>query len=191
MFARDPFDLAPTAQRPTRAAWTLFIVGLLFALVCGAVLQRSVRAVQHAREAATAQQEVMLAQKRRDAAAREQAKDPVAVERVRAQQQLQRNLRMSWSGLFDALEGAARKVNGRVSVTALAPAKADADLAQVNITGVALTNDVLLDYVEALQDQSHVKQAALTGQEPAQGVGGAPVVRFHLSLVWQPGGPTQ
>jgi hypothetical protein len=149
------------------------------------VLQRSLHAVQQARQAIASQLEARLAQERREAAAREVAKDPAALERLRAQQQLQRNLRMSWSGLFDALEGAARNVQGRATVTALAPARADADLAQVNITGVALTNDVLLEYVEALQDQPHVKDVTLTSHEPAQNSGTA-VVRFHLLLVWQP-----
>jgi hypothetical protein len=187
MFIRDPFDLAPAAQRPTRAAWVLLASGILFALACAVVLHRSVDAVRHARDVAAARQEAQRAQERREAAARERAKDPVALEKLRAQQQLQRNLRMSWSGMFDALERAARKLEGRVSISSLAPAKAEGDLVQVNITGFALTNDVLLEYVETLQDQAQVKEVVLTSHEPAQS-GAMPAVRFHLSLVWQPTG---
>lgn len=185
LFARDPFDIAPAAQRPTRAAWLLLALSTLFAAFAATMLERSLAAVGRAEEAARAREQAQRVQAQREAAARARANDPATLEQLRAQQQLQRTLRMSWSGLFDALEHAAHKVEGRVTVTSVAPVRTQTNGAEVSIAGLALTNDVLLLYVEALQDEKHVTQATLTSQQLAQ-TGGMPVSRFHLSLEWEP-----
>lgn len=185
MFTSDPLDLAPAAQRPTRAAWLLLGVGLVFALACAMVLQRSAAAVHRALDVAAAQEAARAAQARREAAARARTEDPAALEKLRARQQLQRALRMSWSGFFGALEAAAAKVDGRVSIVSLAPTQAGVE-PRVHVTGLALNTESLLDYVEALEYQPQVKDVMLTAQEPIQS-GGKSVLRFHLSLVWQPG----
>lgn len=185
LFTRDPFDIATAARRPTRAAWWLLALALVFAAVSAALLQRSLVAVHRAQQAIDEQQAAERARSRSSAAARAQAQDPAMLERLRAQQELQRTLRMSWTGLFAALEQAARSVDGRVSVTSLAPAKTTSDGAEVGIVGIASAHDALMDYVEALQNDRHVKEVTLSGQQLSQNAG-MTVTRFHLSLVWNP-----
>ena len=189
MFVRDPFDIAPNASRHTRAGWLALAMGLLFALFCGSMLERSLRAAKQAEESTRKQREALQAQAESTAAARRNQADPAAVERARAQQKLQHILRMSWSGLFDALESAGGQVDGGAAVVSLAPAKTQADAAEVAITAVAVSHQLMLDYVRALQQHPHVSQVQLVTQQPAMNAG-APVVRFQLSILWDPRGQT-
>jgi len=188
MFTPDPFDIAPAAHRPTRAMWLLLSSTLLFVVASAILLERSLDAVHRAQDATAVQQEAERARVRSNAAARALTEDPATLERLRAQREVQGALRMSWSGLFDALERAGAKVDGRVTLTSLAPIKAKPDGAEVGIVGLAYSTDALLDYLDALQSGKQVKEAVLVSQQLAQGSGGANVTRFHISLVWLPKG---
>jgi hypothetical protein len=55
----------------------------------------------------------------------------------------------------------------------------------MSVAGLASDNDVLLQYIEALQDARRVKDVVLTSQQLAQSAG-TTVTRFHLALVWEP-----
>jgi hypothetical protein len=185
MLTRDPFDIAPAAGRPTPAAWVALALGVLFTVASAVTLERSLAARGRAQESARAQEDAKRAEAQRTATARAQANDPVAREKLRAQQQLQGMLRMSWTGLFDSIEQAARKVDGRVTVTSLAPIKTQNEAAEMSLAGLALNTDALLEYIEALQEQKRVRSVTLTSQQLAQS-SGATVTRFHLLLVWEP-----
>jgi Tfp pilus assembly protein PilN len=185
MFVRDPFDVAPGASRHTRASWITLVAGLLFAGGCGMLLQRSHDALRQAEARAQAQQREQQA--RAAAQQRVQQVDPATLDRMRAQQDLQRILRMSWTGLFEALEAAGQQVEGRASVLSLTPARTQADAAEVGITGLAVSNAVLVDYIRALQANPSIRQAQLTMQQPATSAG-VPVVRFQLAVLWDPRG---
>ncbi|MBA2673399.1 PilN domain-containing protein [Ramlibacter sp.] len=188
MFVRDPFDVAPGASRHTRASWLTLIVGLVFAVFCGSLFEQSLQAQRTAEENVRRQRELLDARARKAAAAqRVQPVDAAALEKMRAQQDLQRILRMSWTGLFDALEAAGQQVEGRATVVSLAPSKTQADAAQVNLTGLAVSNTVLVDYIRALEANPYIRQAQLMAQQPAVSAG-APVVRFQLAVLWDPRG---
>jgi hypothetical protein len=187
MFVRDPFDIAPNASRHTRASWLMLLLGVVFALLCAFLLDRSLQAVKQAEETTRKQRDGMQAQARSEAAARVRRADPAALEGARAQQKLQHILRMSWSGLFDALEAAGRQVDGGTTIVSLAPVKTQADAAEVGITGMAVSNQVMLDYIRALGKNPHVLEVNLVTQQPALNAG-APVVRFQLSILWDPRG---
>jgi hypothetical protein len=185
MFVRDPFDIAPDASRHSHASWFALALGVLFAIVGAALLARSMDTVKAARDANRRQQEVGRERAASQAAARLKQSDPAAVERMRAQHKLQQTLRMSWSGLLEALEFAGQQVEGHATVLSLAPIKTQADAAEVGITALALTNQMMLDYMRALQKDPHVREVRLSSQQPAQN-GMTPVVRFQLLLVWDP-----
>lgn len=185
MFVRDPFDVAPGATRHTRVAWLTLAVGLVFMLACGALLERNLNAVRHAEDAGRTQRDLARASAEKEIAARQRSSDPAAVERMRAQQRLQNILRMSWSGLFDALESAGRQVDGGAVILALAPARTQADAAEVGLTGLAVSHQVVVDYIRALETSPGVRQVQLATQQPALS-SGVQVVRFQLSFLWDP-----
>lgn len=187
MFVRDPFDIAPNASRYTRASWLTLVLGLAFMLFCGVLLERGFQAMKQAEEATRKQHELVHAQAESKAAARRTQADPAALERARAQQKLQHILRMSWSGLFDALESAGRKVDGGAVILALAPARTQADAAEVGLTALAISTHVMLEYIRALEGNPHVREVQLVMQQPARNAG-TQVVRFQLSVLWDPRG---
>jgi hypothetical protein len=187
MFVRDPFDIAPNASRHTRASWLTLALGLVFMLLSGVVLDRSVLAMKQAEESTTKQREMLQTQADGKAAARRNQTDPAALARAQAQQKLQHILRMSWSGLFDALESAGRKVDGGTVVLSLAPTRTQADAAEVGVTALAVSSQVMVDYIRALESNAHVREVQLTMQQPAVS-GTAQVVRFQLAILWDPRG---
>jgi Tfp pilus assembly protein PilN len=185
MFLRDPFDIAPGASRHSRASWFVLALGVLFALAGAALLEKSVEAARVAAQANREAQEIARARAANDAAKRLKQSDPAAIERMRAQRKLQQMLRVSWSGLFDALEFAGQQVEGHATVLSLAPVKAQSDRAELSVTALAVSSQVMLDYMRALQKDSHVREVRLSSQQPAQNAG-TPVLRFQLLLLWEP-----
>lgn len=121
------------------------------------------------------------------AAARLKESDPLLLERIREQQKLQHVLRMSWSGLFDALESAGRHVGGRATILSLVPVRTEAGSAQIGITALAVSNQFLVDYIKALERDPHVREVRLAAQRPALN-GGVEVVRFEITVLWEPRG---
>lgn len=187
MFTRDPFDVAPGASRHTRISWLLLIAGLLFAAGCAAVLHSRWQAHQEAQAQWRSVREQRAAQARALATQRTQPADAATQSRLRAQQELAYMLRLSWNSLFDALESAGQQVEGRATVLSLAPARAQADTVDIGITGLAVSEQALLEYLRALQAHPYVRQALLVSQQPAVHAG-APVARFQLTLQWDPRG---
>lgn len=184
MFVRDPFDIAPGASRHTSASWVALALGAIFLVISASLLYRGWQTVKQAEDVGRRAQEAARAQARAHAAARLKADEPLSLERLKEQRKLQQVLRMSWSGLFDALESAGQGAEGRVSVLALTPIKAQADGAEIGITALAASNEILLNYIKALEKEPRVRKVNLSTQQPALH-GKVEVVRFQLFIVWE------
>lgn len=180
----DPFDIAPAARRPTRGAWLAVLTALCFLLSCAFLLDRAIKATDHAQEQSRIRSEILRLQAQRETEARQRASDPVALEKLRAQQEMQQALGMSWSGMLEAFEVAAKSVDASVSLTSITSVKA-ATAAEVRVAGVALSNDSLLRYLKALTEQPLVKDVRLTSHTAGQGAS-APTSRFQLVVTWHP-----
>jgi hypothetical protein len=185
IFAPDPFDIAPGASGPTKAGWLVLALGVLFLGLCTWLLVQSMARLEQAEELGRATRRQLHAQEQASAALREKQSDPAVQEKSRAQRKLRETLGMSWSGLFDALEAAADEVDGGTAVLALVPTRGEAESARVSITALAVSSDVMIEYVDALAQDPHVREVQLLTQQPAAdaGVNG---VRFKIAVVWEP-----
>lgn len=184
-FRNAPFDIAPRAQRFTTAAWRVFGIGLLFLLACTWLLVRTLQELQGAQAAQTSAraEHQTLAEAQRAAQAR--LSDPVVMGKVKAQQRLQQMIRMSWFGLFDALEAAARDVRGGVSLLSLVPSQAQAEATQVRLTAVAANAPIMLEYLRLLRRDPRILSAELNSQQPDDNVGPG-VIRMQITVLWNP-----
>jgi hypothetical protein len=184
-FRHSPFDIAPGARRYTRTAWRVFAAGLLFLLACVWLL---LHAKQELRNAQAAQTDVQAERQAFAAAQRlEQTRlnDPAVMAKTKAQQSLQQMIRMSWFGLFDALETAARDVRGGVSLLSLVPSQAQTEATQVRLTAVAASAPVMLEYLRILRKDPRILSAELNSQQPDENVGPG-VIRMQLTVLWNP-----
>lgn len=184
-FRNAPFDIAPRAQRYTATAWRIFGIGLLFLVACAGLLAYTLQELQSARTAQTSArtEHQVLADAQRAAQARQN--DPLVLEKVKAQHRLQQMIRMSWFGLFDALETAARDVRGGVSLLSLVPSPAQTDATQVRLTAVAANTPVMLKYLRLLRKDPRILSAELNSQQPDENVGPG-VIRMQLTVLWNP-----
>lgn len=184
-FRNAPFDIAPGAQRYTTTAWRIFGFGLLSLVTCAGLLVYTLQELQSARAAQTSvrAERQVLADAQRAAQARQN--DPLVLEKVKAQQRLQQMIRMSWFGLFDALETAARNVRGGVSLLSLVPSPTQAESIQVRLTAVAANTPVMLEYLRLLRKDARILSAELNSQQPDENVGPG-VVHMQLTVLWNP-----
>jgi Tfp pilus assembly protein PilN len=185
MFAPDPFDLAPGAGRHTPAGWIALAAGLLFAALCTVPFLRTVQSLTRAEQVRLEASNALKAKTDAEAAARLAKADPVTLQRIKTQQALQNQLRMSWTSLFDALEAASAGASGGATILSLTPIAPRADAAEIAITAMATSVPVMLTYVRSLQASEHMREVRLTTQQPATS-GGVSTVRFQLSLLWVP-----
>lgn len=184
-FRHSPFDIAPRAQRYTRAAWGVLGAGLLFMLACASLLmyaRQDLRNAQVAQTDAQAERQAFAATQR---LAQARLRDPIVMERTKAQQQLQQLIRMSWFGLLDALEIAAKDVRGGVSLLSLVPSQAQAEATQVRLSAVAVSAPVMLEYLRILRKDPRILSAELNSQQPDENVGPG-VIRMQLTVLWNP-----
>jgi len=181
MLIRDPFDIAPRASRHTPAAWGLLAMSVALAAVSATALARSWAAAADAAAVAVAARNEVEAVARRQASQAAEAARPPSGD-MRARLEIQRILNVSWTGLFEVLEGATKAVDGRVVVSALAPARLRPEGAELSITALAADTDQMLQYLQVMQANLRVKQVQLVSQEKAT-VGGAAVLRFQATLL--------
>lgn len=179
MFLQDPFDIAPHARRHAPSAWLLFAVGMAFAAACAVLFARSWGEARQAQVDLVAARGALKAQARAQSKLAEQ-REPGDV--VRARLELQQVLNLSWSGLFDILEGATKAVEARVTVAALAPVVLRPRGAEIGITGLAATPDAMLLYLQTLQADRRIRQVQLVSQQTAS-AGAASVIRFQATLL--------
>lgn len=181
----DAFNVAPNAPRNTPTSWLVLAVGVTF--LCASVypltasLQAFNTATAISKKAAIALKRQVLERKR---AQQEQA-SPAAQDREKVQNQLRDAARMSWDGLFDALEHAAKEVHAGVSLLALVPGQIHPESTQLTITALAANAPVLLAYIETLKQDAHIQQVEMSTQQPEDKVGPS-VIRFQLKVSWNP-----
>lgn len=184
-FKPTPFDIAPEAPRYTAAAWRTLVAGLLVLLACAWPLARSLQELQRARGERSRAQSELQAQASAQRAARARLDDPVVVEKIKTQQRLQQMVRMSWFGLFDALETAAQEVRGGVSILSLIPSNTQAEAMQIRLTAVAVNAPLMLEYLRVLKKDPRIIAVELSSQQADDNA--APgVIRMQLNISWNP-----
>ena len=182
LVAKDPFDVAPGAARYTRFAWLTCGLGTISALFCAVHLGQNVQAWYRMQDE--------LAQARNTwQAAADLRKSRVASEPAQTTQArlaLQRALRLSWDSLFAVFEEAGQQVDGRASITTLSPVKVrEQGSVEVSVTALAVSPDVMVQYLRALEGRPQVQEVQLVNQQPMTHAG-AQVVRFQAMLLWAP-----
>lgn len=182
-FKRSALDIAPKAQRYTPGAWRFLAVCAFFFALCTVPLVFNWQRLQHVISGRNAMQEELLAQTvaSRSAAARQA--EPATVQRVKAQERLQQMIRMSWFGLFDALETAAQDVRGGVSLLSLTPAATQGDSTQVRLTAIAASAPLMLQYIRGLRRDPRIVSVEITSHQPDDQAGPG-VLRTQLVVVW-------
>lgn len=180
-FSMNPFDVAPDAPRHAPWAWLTLGVGLVIALVCSFQLARTVQSWHQT------ERDLARARAAWELAAQRQSRAPTVetAQSTEAKLALRRVLRLSWSSLFATLESAGQRVQGRAAVTSLSPVKLRDGAIEVSITGLAVSPDIMLQYLRALEGQPQVHDIQLASQQPAT-PGAAEVIRFQAILLWQP-----
>lgn len=174
MTSRDPFDIAPHASRNSVNGWATLVVGATLAFLGGWKLLSGLTQIEAA-ERLTAQGTAMRASR------------SVSTKNVNAtvDQEVARMLRFSWVSLFDALENAARTVDNSATIVSIAPIAARSDDMQVDITGLAVSNAAMLEYLQELGRSPNVRDVRLVKQQPATNAS-AKVVGFQVALTWAP-----
>lgn len=184
-FRAPSFDIAPQAPRYTAAAWKTLGAGVLFLLVCSWPLVYSfqeLKRLEHTQDQTMAQRRLQAETERAELA---RMQDPVTVEKVKAQQRIQQMVRMSWFGLFDALESAAQEVHGGVSLLSLTPTQAQTGQTQVRLTAVAANASLVVEYLRALRRDPRIVAAELSSQQADDNLGPG-VIRVQLNVLWNP-----
>lgn len=184
-FRNPSFDIAPKAPRYTAAAWKTLGAGMLFLLVCSWPLLRTIqelKRLQSAQDQTQAQQRLRAKAQRAELA---RMNEPAALEKIKAQQRIQQMVRMSWFGLFDALEAATQEVRGGVSLLSLTPTQAQAEQTQVRLTALAANAPLMLEYLRALRKDPRIIAAELTSQQTDDNAGPG-VIRMQLTVLWNP-----
>lgn len=180
MLIQDPFDIAPAAQRYTPAAWLLLAVAFGFAAVASTQLLHACEQASAAQDELQQIQRTLRRQEKKAAEAADLAREPGDL--VRARLQLQRVLNVSWSGLFELLEGATKLVDGRVTLSSLAPVRLRPEGAEIGITGLAASSDAMLQYLKFLDAHPQVLQVQLVSRQ-AETLNGAAVLRFQAKVL--------
>lgn len=181
----NQFNVAPGASRHPPMTWVMLAAS---AVVFGVCLYPLSHALGRLNDAKSAQAALIQAMRRDAAEQRKHLADQsntAALEREKIKAQIQDSMRMSWDGVFDALEVAADTVHAGVSIISLAPAKVSASATQLNIAALAANVPIMLAYVDALKKDPRVSQVEITTQQPDEKVGPA-VIRFRISVVLNP-----
>lgn len=183
----DPqrLNLARSGRKHPPLAWVLLGSSALLCVLNLYPLHRSLQALD---EVGAQQREFNKANKRQaDTLRKEKLQNSSlpALERDKAQRQLQDFVHMSWDGIFDALEVAADTVRSGVSIVALVPSKVQPSSIELNITALASNTPIMLAYLRALKSDPRVLQVELATQQPDD-KSGPGVVRFQFNVVCNP-----
>ncbi|MDP1956261.1 MAG: hypothetical protein Q8K71_17500 [Polaromonas sp.] len=173
----SPFEFAPHAARYHPLGWALLLAGVS-ALLAGAAATWD---ANNRVDATRAQQNRALqSQKASQEQSRREAKDPQAVEKLKAQRQLESLLQTPWSLLLDALEASADAVEGRVALLSMSPSTASR---KVELSLVATNYPSMLAYAEAMKDVSGFSNVKISSHQIDERLGPA-AVRFKARASW-------
>lgn len=181
----ERFNLARTTRRHPPVAWVLLGGSALLCLLSLYPLHQSLQAL----DTVGARQREFDRSTQRQADTLRKAKlhnsSLSALERDKAQRQLQEFVHMSWDGIFDALEVATDAVRSGVSIVALVPSRVQPTSIELTITALASNTPIMLAYLKALKSDPRVLQLELATQQPDEKSGPA-VVRFQFTVVCNP-----
>lgn len=178
----SPFEFAPDAARYHPLNWTILVVGILAALA-------GVYKVREAQESLdgvlTQQTRLLRQQKTYSEQAQQAARDPLTLEKFKAQRQLENLLQTPWSLLFDALEVAADVVEGRVTLLSVSPSSSQAGPGsrKVELTLAASSYASMLAYMEAMKEVAGFSDARISSHQVDERIGPT-AMRFRVTAGW-------
>ncbi|MEO8024118.1 hypothetical protein [Polaromonas sp.] len=178
----SPFEFAPDAARYHPLNWTLLAVGISIALA-GAY---RVREAKEGLDGVLAQQTRLLRQQKTySEQAQLAARDPLTMERFKAQRQLESLLQTPWSLLLDALEVAADVVEGRVTLLSVSPSSSQAapPNRRVELTLAASSYASMLAYMEAMKEVAGFSDVRISSHQMDERIGPT-AVRFRVTAGW-------
>ncbi|MDO8777734.1 MAG: hypothetical protein Q7K57_55265 [Burkholderiaceae bacterium] len=178
----SPFEFAPDAARYHPLNWAILMVGILAALA-------GVYMAQDAKESldgVLAQQTRLLRQQRTfSEQAQQAARDPLALERFKAQHQLENLLQTPWSLLLDALEVAADVVEGRVTLLSVSPSSSQVGPVnrRVELTLAASSYASMLAYMDAMKEVADFSDVRISSHQMDERIGPT-AIRFRVTAGW-------
>jgi Tfp pilus assembly protein PilN len=178
----SPFEFAPNATRYHPLNWLILVVG--FAVVLSGIYL--VRQANLQLEGVRFHQTRQLQQQRIHSERAEQAaRDPLTLERYKAQRQLENLLQTPWTLLFDALEVSADVVEGRVTLLSVSPSSAQTGQTnrRVELTVAATSYTAMLAYVDAMKEVAGFTDVRLSSHSMDERIGPA-ALRFRVTAGW-------
>jgi hypothetical protein len=180
-----PFNVARRGPRRAPLVWLLLIIsGVVFAASAYSVWL----ATYQWRDVNARMQDQRDAKIRRDADLRKaklQRNSPLNQDRERDLRRLKELAGLSWEGLFEAIEIAANRVRGGVSLVAMVPSTVKTSMGQVRISALAANSGVMLFYIDELKKDPRITRVELSQQQPEDKLA-TNVVRFQLDVMWDP-----
>lgn len=178
----SPFEFAPQASRYGPLSWAILLAGVCAALT-GVYL---VLGANSRLDQARSQQARLLQQQRTYSEQAQQAeRDPLTLERLKAQGQLETLLQTPWSLLLDALEATADAVEGRVMLLSVAPSVSQMNPAkrEIELTMAASSYAAMLAYMDAMKEVGGFSDVRIKSHQMDDSIGPA-AIRFRLSAGW-------
>lgn len=178
----SPFEFAPDAARYHPLNWAILAVGVLVTLA-GVYMAWDAK---ESLDGILAQQTRLLRQQKTySEQAQQAARDPLTLERFKAQRQLENLLQTPWSLLFDALEVAADVVEGRVTLLSVSPTSSQADPAnrRVELTLAASSYASMLAYMDAMKEVAGFSDVRISSHQVDDRIGPT-AMRFRVTAGW-------
>ena len=178
----SPFEFAPQASRYGPLSWAILLAGVCAALTGVYLVQGANSRLDQARS----QQARLLQQQRAYSAQAQRAeRDPLTLEKLKVQAQLEALLQTPWSLLLDALEATADAVGGRVTLLSVAPSVSQANPVkrEIELTMAASSYAAMLAYVDAMKEAGGFSDVRIKSHQMDESIGPG-AIRFRVSAGW-------
>jgi len=185
--APDFAALNTARHRPRRAPW-VWILLAASTVICAASAYTLWLTSHQWREVNARTQAQRAEQQLRDAELRKQQlerRSAGSLDRERDLRRIKEMAGLSWEGLFEAIEIAANRVRGGVSLVSMVPSTVKASSGQVHIAALAANPGVMLFYIDELKKDHRITRVELSQQQPEEKPATG-VVRFQLEVRWDP-----
>ncbi len=178
----SPFEFAPDAARFHPLNWAILIGGLSTALLG---LSMVWGANERLDGTLTQQTRLLQQQKTYSERAQQAARDPLTLERFKAQRQLENLLQTPWSLLFDALEVSTDVVEGRVTLLAVSPSSSQVGpiSRRVELTMAASSYASMLAYIDAMKEVAGFSDVHIRSHQMDDRIGPT-ALRFRVTAGW-------